>query len=64
MFATKLLLAFLFSFVLSKAEICEPRPATDLKTYVIDLDKAPRDRFREVINDFKESIFEWIQAEK
>lgn len=43
---------------------CERDKPTNLKTYIIDLDKAPTERFDEVTNDFKQQIISWINAEK
>lgn len=61
----KLILVILFCSGLIEAQgICEPRPATGIKTYTIDLDKEPRDRFKDVIDDFKEPILKWVKAEK
>lgn len=40
------------------------KTVAQIKTYKIDLDLAPKDRFKQVTNDFKEPMNEWLQAEK
>ena len=60
---TKTLCLILALIVTIEAK-CERNKPSNVKTYIIDLDKAPRDRFKEVSMDFKQPIVDWINAEK
>lgn len=43
---------------------CERNATTHLKTYKINLDNHPSERFDEVLNDFKPQVITWINKEK
>lgn len=63
----KLLLALLVVASLAvdiDAKCGGEKTVSQVKTYKIDLDLAPKDRFKQVTNDFKEPMNEWLQAEK
>ena len=53
------------TFSISNIEAkCERQSMFEPKTYVIDLDKSPNERFKEVVTAFKEPMLKWIAAEK
>lgn len=43
---------------------CERNKTTNLRTYKIDLDKHPSERFHEVLTDFKPQVVAWVNKEK
>jgi len=43
---------------------CEKQNQLNVKTFKIDLNKAPRDRFKEVAVYFKEPVLKWYELEK
>jgi hypothetical protein len=43
---------------------CQKNSTIDLKTYIIDLDLPPRERFKQVVIDFQDHIWDWFAAEK
>lgn len=43
---------------------CERNSTVDVKTYVINLDLPPRERYKQVVTDHKLYIWEWFSAEK
>ena len=43
---------------------CQRESMFEPKTYLIDLDKNPNERFKEVAAAFKEPMLKWIAAEK
>ena len=61
------ILAFNFVFICSIVNIeakCESNSSISVKTYVINLDLPPRERFKQVVNDYKYYIWEWYSAKK
>ena len=56
-----LVIGLLMAFVSGK---CQSNSQIQVKTYKIDLDAAPADRFTQVIKDFKQEILALFESER
>ncbi len=65
MYQNLILLCIIFVCIFKYAQLdCTKSSSLPIKTYVIDLDKAPRQRFTEIAKDFKVAIASYIKINK